>query len=63
MSISVAQGNSGGAGSLLTTDKYYTREFRAGWRDKGASPGEDRSMSIRGYSLDQTKVMTIKIQQ
>lgn len=32
-------------------------------RDKGASLGEDRSMSIPGFSLDQTKVMTIKVQQ
>ena len=62
MSVSVAEGNSGGAGSRLTTDKDHTREFPA-WRDKGASLGEDRSMSIRGHSLDQTKVMTIKVQQ
>ena len=57
MSVSVAQGNSGGVGSLLTTDKYYTREFPA-WRDKAASLGEDGSMTIRGYSIDQSKVIT-----
>ena len=64
MSVSVAQGNSGGAGSPLTTDKDHTREFPA-WRDKGASLGEDSdgSMTIRGYSIDQSKVMTIKVQQ
>ena len=62
MSVSVAQGNSGGAGSPLTTEKDHTREFPA-WRDKGASLGEDGSMTIRGYSIDQSKVITIKVQQ
>ena len=64
MSVCVAQENSGGAGSLLTTDKDHTREFPA-WRDKGASLGEDGSMTIRGYSIDQSesKVITIKVQQ
>jgi hypothetical protein len=62
MSVRVAQGNSGGAGSPLTTDKDHTREFPA-WRDKAASLGEDGSMTIRGYSIDQSKVITIKVQQ